>query len=118
MTRRIDECRAAGPCACGSGQVVSESSAVCCDRCWERIGVTLLRLEELDILDEVQTIAGGALSLHVSLSRERYRAASMVRYRVIRAVWDRLRPLRYSRAAVCDLLGVDVVTFQRALKQA
>ena len=91
---------------------------MCCVRCWERIERAEADLDEAGILVEVRQAAGGPLALAFGLSRARGKHASTARHAAIRAAWDRLRPMGRSRAEVVKLLGVDVVTFERAIREA
>lgn len=91
---------------------------MCCRRCWERVLRTEKELDELGVLVEVRNAAGGPLAFVFALTRVRGKSAMLARGRLIRAAWDRLRPLGRSRREVVKLLGVDDVTFQRALREA
>ena len=114
MTSKRDE-----TCACGRGPV-SPDELIACFACWERIGGTLLRLQELGILADVRRAVGGELTLAFALARLRNedKPATLARGRLVRAVWDRVRERRFSRAQVCVLLGVTVERFEAALREA
>jgi hypothetical protein len=75
------------------------------------------RLEELGVLEPVRDAAGGALAFAFALSRARGSSARLARNRLIRAAWERLRPLGWSRAQLVELLRVDVLTFERAMRE-
>jgi hypothetical protein len=108
---------AGDPCACRMGSVCP-ARLVCCPGCWERILAVEARLEELGVLRAVRDAAGGPLSFAFALSRSRGTDPRLARGRLIRAAWDRLRPLGWSRAQLVALLGVDLLTFERALRES
>ena len=104
-------------CACGQAYVCPSRLVACCT-CWDRIEGVERRLTELGIIVEVREVVGGSASLAFALSRNDDKPARQARGRLIRAVWDRLRPRGFARAEVCFMLGQSVDTFTRALREA
>jgi len=89
-----------------------------CWRCWERVGIARVMLNDHDILAPAVAAAGGDEAFARALSRKRDKASVLARGRVARAVWDRLSPLGYSKAEAAYLLGCEPLVIDRALAEA